>query len=115
LDDAGLIHLSWHPKRGAEKDLVGEVPPSLRPGSPQRRKVQAIQRGVLIVYLAASLVGFAVGYLLSSGSTGDRLGFGAFGMFGGWVLIWVLTLAGLVGWGTRTALKREQRSPPSSN
>jgi hypothetical protein len=114
MDDAGLVHLTWHPKNGAEQDLVGEVPPSLRPGSPQRRKVQAIQRGLLIVYLVASLVGFAIGYLLSSGSTGVRLGFGAFGIFAGWVLIWFLTLVGLVGWGTRSALNREQKSPPSS-
>ena len=87
-------------------------PPTVGADSPQRRKARALLRAMVVAYVVVGAAGFAVGQLLSGGSTEQRLGYGLLGIAAGWVLIWFLIHVTLIVYGTRSALKPQPQPPP---
>lgn len=110
LTDGGQVELVWEASGGSTHTYRGPIPDSIRPDSPQRRRVRHVLRAMGAVYAFVTVAGFAVGFLASSGTTGARLGFGLLGVAVGWVLVWLVVLVMNVARGTKRALGRPARN-----
>lgn len=104
--DDGQVELTWTAAGGATRTYHGAVPDRLRPGSSERRRAKSVVHAIVVLYGVVTVAGFAVGYLVSHGAVGARLGFGGLGVLAGWVLIWFVVMVINVARGTGSALGR---------
>ena len=109
LEANGEVHLHWTSTSGSPHANTGTIPDDIDPGSPQRRRVHRIGGAIISGYLALPVFGFALGYLLSSGRPGVRLGWGLGGIAVAAVGFWIATLIINVAYGSRRALKHQDR------
>lgn len=97
------VHLRYHPVLGTPEDVEGPLPEL------PTRPIRLLQ-AMFVGYLAVVVIGFAVGYAVSTGDSGRRLLFGWFGTAGAMVLVWLLTLVVNIGRAVRN-LGRDRRTP----
>jgi len=97
LDEAGVVHLTFEPKRGKAQHFSGPAPKLVEPNSPLARKLRRLQRGMLFGYVLLVLVGFYVGVLLAGGTALAHLLWGLFGMLMAMMFAWFLMLVFRVG------------------
>jgi hypothetical protein len=108
LDESGIVHLRLQPKKGPEQVLSGSIPEGLLHDTPAARRNRTLKRWVLAIYGTWIGVGFALGFLLSGGSTGRRLEVGALGLLAAIVVAPLAELIPFVGWSVRLLLRREE-------
>lgn len=100
------VVLTWQPKHGSGTEYRGTIPDRLKNKQhPERRRVRRAAWIVVGVEVAAAAGGCAVGFLMSSGTTGERLLFAMLGMAGGMAVIWFVLLVANVSVGVRKALR----------
>jgi hypothetical protein len=104
LGSDGQVTLDWHPVKGEPAEYRGAVPDRFK-DTPERRRVHKFLHLLLAVYAVAVASGFAIGYLLSTGTVTARLGVGMLGVFGGLVALWLVTLVFNVSHGIRGAVR----------
>jgi small-conductance mechanosensitive channel len=108
LDAEGIVHLVFHPVTGGEQHYDGPIPEWH--DSPEGRRRQRLVRRVWVGYAAWLCVGFAVGYLLASGSSAKRFAIGGAGLFVAMILASVAATVIRVGMAVRMALRDRRKA-----
>lgn len=87
LDESGVVHLTWTPKRGPIREFSGSVPDRVRPDSEQTISLRKKWHRILYMYTTTVVVGFLVGFTLAGGSVPHRLAGGGIGVFVAFIVL----------------------------
>ena len=102
MDESGIVHLTLQSRHGPDKHFSGPTPEALMKKPEPNR-----QRWIAITTMGATVAGgFALGYILASGSVEVRLLWACLGLAVGWLVLWLVTLIWQVARSVRAVGKR---------